>query len=53
MEHDRIHGRTDITTKTKFSYTPNVLMDADSPMGRRVQATRVPSPTDLDIALNV
>ena len=35
----------------KFNYTPNVLVDTDSPMGRRVQATRVPSPTGLDIAL--
>ena len=53
MKHDRIHGRTETTKEMKFSYTPNVLVDADSPMGRRVQATRVPSPTGLDIALKV
>ena len=53
MEHDRICGRTDRTTEIKFSYTPNVLVDADSPMGRRVQAIMVPSPMGLDIALNV
>jgi len=48
MEHDRICGQTHIMKEMKFSYTPNVLVDADSPMGRRVQATRVPSPTGLD-----
>ena len=53
MEHDRIHGQTDITKEMKFSYTPNVLVDVNSPMGRRVQVMRVRNPTDLDIALNV
>ena len=50
MGHDQISERTDRTKETKFSYTPNVMVDVDSPMGRRVQATRVLSPTGLDIA---
>jgi hypothetical protein len=53
MEHDRVHGQTEITKEMKFSYTPNVLVDADSPMGRIVQVMRVPSPMILDIALKV
>ena len=51
MKHDWIHGQTDRMKEMKFSYTPNILVDAGSPMGRRAQTTRVPSPTGLDIAL--
>ena len=52
-EHNRIRGWNEKMKEMKFSYTPNILVDADLPMGMRVQATRVPSPTGLDIAFNV
>ena len=53
MEHDLIYGQTEMTKEMKVSYNPNVLVDVGSPMGRRAQAMRVPSPTGLDIALKV
>ena len=53
MEHDQLYGQTDITKDTKFSHTPNILVDANSPMGKRLQAIRVPSPTGLGIASSV
>ena len=50
MEHDLIYGQTEIKKEMKVSYTPNVLVDAGLPMGRRAQATRVPSPIGLGVA---
>ena len=53
MEYDLIHGQTEITKEMKVSYNPSVLVNISSPMGRRTQIMRIPSPTGLDIALKV
>ena len=50
MEHDLIYGQTEIKKEMKVSYTPNILVDAGLPMGRRAQARRVPSPMGLNVA---
>ena len=53
MEQEQVHGQTDITKEMKFRYTSNLCVDANLPMGKKVQAMRVPNPMGLGIALNV